>query len=72
MSETKKPKCKLSGTDGNVFALAWRVGSALKQANLADKADEFYKRLPKCQTYDEALNLCVNMWIRAKNEPLLR
>ena len=52
-----KPKCKLTGTDGNVFALAGRVGKALKRAGQADKAREFYEKLPNCGSYDEALRL---------------
>jgi len=52
-----KPKCELTETDGNVFALAGRVGSALKRAGQADKAKEFYEKLPNCGSYDEALRL---------------
>ena len=54
---TNKPKCKLIGTDGNVFALAGRVGSALKKAGMHDQAKEFYERLSKCESYDKALQL---------------
>lgn len=53
--ETKKPKCKLKGTDGNVFALAARVRAALLKANMDDKADEVQHRLLKCWSYHEAL-----------------
>ena len=53
----KKPKCVLVGTDGNVFALAGRVNQALKEAGQHDKAKEFREKLPKCKSYDEALNL---------------
>ena len=52
-----KPKCRLSGTDGNVFAQAGRVSQALKKAGQADKAEEFQSKLVKCQSYDEALQL---------------
>ncbi len=57
MTENKKPKCKLTGTDGNVFALAGRVGSALKKAGQSEKAEEFYEKLPKCGSYSDALAL---------------
>ena len=53
----QKPKCKLTGTDGNVFALAGKVTRALKHAGQADKAKEFTDRLFKCKSYDEALAL---------------
>jgi hypothetical protein len=56
MSETK-PKCKLAGTDGNVFALAGRVTTALKKAGQKDKADEFSKKLWECESYEAALQL---------------
>ncbi len=52
-----KPRCKLSGTDGNVFALAGLVGRTLKRAGLREEADAFYARLPQCKSYDEALQL---------------
>jgi hypothetical protein len=52
-----KPTCELIGTDGNVFALAGKVQSVLKKAGLKDQAEEFMKRLPECESYDEALRL---------------
>ena len=54
---TEKPKCKLVGTDGNVFALAGRVSLALKKAGQPDKAHEFQSKLFQCGSYDEALTL---------------
>lgn len=54
---TEKPKCKLVGTDGNVFALAGRVTSALKKAGQTDKATEFSGKLFKCHSYEDALSL---------------
>ena len=55
--EQKKPRCKLVGTDGNVFALAGRVGRALRRAGMSDKAKEFSNKLLQCESYDEALQL---------------
>ena len=52
-----KPKCKLIGTDGNVFSLAAKVIKCLKKNNMQDKAKEVEKRLSKCKSYDEALRL---------------
>ena len=52
-----KPKCTLIGTDGNVFALVGKVGGALKRAGLHDEAKEFYSKVFKCGSYDEALQL---------------
>ena len=52
-----KPKCKLVGTDGNVFALAGKVSEVLKQAGQADEAKDFQSKLFKCHSYDEALQL---------------
>lgn len=59
MAKTKvlRPKCKLVGTDGNVFALAGRVTDALKRAGLNDRAKEFSKRLWECDSYGAALRL---------------
>lgn len=52
-----KPVCKLLGTNGNVFALAGKVTSALKNAGQADKAKEFSDRIMDTGSYDEALQL---------------
>ncbi len=54
---TSKPKCKLSGTDGNVFALGAKVSQALRKAGQHDKAKEFQGKLFLCHSYDEALQL---------------
>ena len=55
--EFVKPKCKLVGENGNVFNLASLVGLALKRAGYREKRKEFYDRLPKCKSYDDALVL---------------
>lgn len=52
---TKLPKCKLVGTDGNVFALAGVVASTLKKAGFPEKAKEMQGRLFKCGSYEDAL-----------------
>lgn len=52
-----KPKCTLIGTDGNVFALAGRVQSALKKAGMHKEAEEFGEKLWDCEDYDAALQL---------------
>ncbi len=57
MDKTKKPKCKLLGTDGNVFTLAHKVRQALKAAGQDTRATEFSGRLGKCTSYDDALSL---------------
>jgi hypothetical protein len=57
MSTETKPRVKLTGTDGNVFALSGLVMRALRKANQPEKADEFSKKLFQCGSYDEALAL---------------
>ena len=52
-----KPRCKLSGVDGNVFVLAGKVTRALKDAGQHDKAHEFTNKLFQTKSYDEALQL---------------
>jgi hypothetical protein len=52
-----RPRCKLTGTDGNVFALAARVAMALKKAHQPGKALKMYTKLEACHSYDEALRL---------------
>ncbi len=50
-----KPTCNL--TNGNVYALAAQVRRTLRRAGQEDKEREFSDRLPKCQSYGEALSL---------------
>ena len=57
MGYITKPRCKLSGTDGNVFALAGQVQRALKGAGQHELASQFMSRLKSCGSYDEALQL---------------
>lgn len=52
-----KPKCKLVGTDGNVFALAGRVEKCLTRAKMPERATEFSERLEGCDDYAAALRL---------------
>lgn len=53
-----KPKCKLIGTDGNVFAIIGAVSKALKNAGQADRAKEFTQKAMTSKSYDEVLALC--------------
>lgn len=48
---------RLTGTDGNVFALASKVSSALKKGGYPDLAKEFTAELFKQESYDKALQL---------------
>ncbi len=63
----KKPVVNFKNADGNIFSLTSLCGVALKRANLHDKAQELYSRIPKCKSYDEALTLlsdyCHIIWI---------
>lgn len=52
------PKCKLVGTDGNVFSIIGRVSQALQRAGQRDKATEFQKRAFESHSYDAVLTLC--------------
>ena len=52
-----KPKCKLLGADGNVFALAGRVSQALNKAGQPEKAQEFQDKLFQTKSYSDALVL---------------
>lgn len=54
----EKPTCKLSGTDGNVFAIIGKVSRTLKVAGLKGKAAEFRSRATSLGSYDEVLQLC--------------
>jgi len=55
--KSNKPRCKLIGTDGNVFLLAGKVIRTLKQCGKEDDAIEFSRRLKEEGSYSAALNL---------------
>lgn len=53
--ETKKPKCKLIGNDGNAFAIIGSVRNTLNKAGQKDKAKEFCDKAFNAKSYDELL-----------------
>lgn len=55
----KKPKCKLSGQDGNIFNLVGVAKRALEKANMNEQAKEMTDRIFKSKSYNEAL--CIIM-----------
>lgn len=60
-----KPKCKLIGTDGNVFAIIGVVTFTLNQAQMKDKAEEFTRRAFNSASYDDVLIL-VNEYVEVE------
>lgn len=52
-----KPRCTLTGTDGNIFALMGRVSKTLREAGLEDKVSEMQNRVTSSKSYDEALTV---------------
>ena len=58
MTTPFKPKLKLTGTDGNVFAIVGRVSAALKSAGQPERAKEFQTRALASHSYAEVLALC--------------
>ena len=60
MVTENKPKCILIGEDGNVFFIIGRVVKTLRRAGLNEQADEFNKKYPDCESYDEVLQLAMD------------
>jgi hypothetical protein len=54
---TKKPKCQLIGTDGNVFALLATASRALKAAGQRDEAKQMQARVFASSSYSAALGI---------------
>lgn len=50
-----KPKCKLTGTDGNVFALLGKCNNTLRKAGQSSKCEELNRRIFSSGSYGEAL-----------------
>lgn len=59
MNSSEKPHCKLTGKDGNVFAIIGLVVAALKNAGFPEHAVEFREKAFKAESYDEVLRLCM-------------
>ncbi len=57
MEDIIKPYIKLSGTNGNVFAIIGKVIKVLKKAGLGEKAKEFQKLAMAQHSYDDVLIL---------------
>jgi len=53
-----KPRCQLSGEDGNVFHVIGIVRRSLREAGLDEEASELVDRAFACKAYDEVLRLC--------------
>ena len=56
--QVTKPKCRLSGTDGNVFNVIANVSRSLKKAGMAELAKEFTSKAMKSHSYNDVLALC--------------
>ena len=55
--ENIRPKMKLVGEDGNIFAILGRASRLLRHSGQADKAEEMYERVTSSHNYYEALNI---------------
>jgi hypothetical protein len=55
---TIRPPCKLTGTDGNAFAIIGRVRAALRGAGQNARARELVERAFRAGSYNEVLQLC--------------
>jgi hypothetical protein len=53
-----KPRCRLVGTDGNVFSIIGTVKRALERAGQRERASEFVAKAMQAKSYDAVLALC--------------
>ena len=63
-----RPKMKLLGEDGNIFAIMGRASRLLKSAGQSDKAKEMCDRVTASQSYSEALNI-VSEYVETELSP---
>lgn len=53
-----KPKCKLSGENGNIYNLMGKAQRVLRQAGLDNKANEMLDQIHKeAKDYDHAIRI---------------
>ena len=58
MTTYTKPTVKLTGTDGNIFAIMGVVCKAMRKAGATrEQVDAYQKDVFACQSYDEALTV---------------
>lgn len=65
---TQRPKMKLLGEDGNIFAIMGRASLLLKNAGQSDKAKEMCDRVTASQSYSEALSI-VSEYVETELSP---
>ena len=54
---SNKPKCKLTGQNGNIFNLMAVVKTALVDADQRDKVQPMIDEVTSSKSYDEALSI---------------
>jgi hypothetical protein len=57
-TQDKKPKCRLSGMDGNVFNVINLVSLALVKAGLEQDSVDFRTKALSCKTYGDVIAVC--------------
>ncbi len=56
-----KKTLKLTGTDGNIFAVAGLTKKTLKEAGRVDLANQVVEKVFSAQSYFEALDYCASL-----------
>lgn len=57
MNNDKKPICRLSSTDGNVYAIIGNVSRTLRKSGQRDKAKEWERRAMDSHSYQAVIAL---------------
>ena len=68
---TQRPKMKLLGEDGNIFAIMGRASRLLKNAGQSDKAKEMCNRVMASKSYNAALAI-VSEYVETELTPKTR
>ena len=55
--QPQRPKMKLLGQDGNIYAILARASMCLKEAGMQDQIDEMFQRCAASGDYHKALNI---------------
>lgn len=57
MSENKRPKCPIIGTNGNIFNIMGIASRTLRQNDMPEEAKEMRSRVTSSGSYDKALGI---------------
>lgn len=64
----QKPRMRLVGEDGNIFAILGRASGLLNDAGMKEQSDEMFRRVTACDDYAKALRI-ISEYVETEMSP---